>query len=448
MQNDGEPREADVVIVGGRPAGASLAARLGQRGLKVVIVDKAEHPSRPAVPSCPILYPPAMRLLDELGLDEADWADPSAKIERFGFQFDTFFSTTLPVPEMFGRAYAMGIDRPAFDHLLWKSLARHPSVERRAGFAVGDLLRGADGRVVGVEGIDAAGHRHAIRARLTVGADGRFSVVARRAFAPVVEDCSQKVSTVYFADWEGLKPFAPGMPGHASVFATGRGTSVLFFPAPGGRTMVATHQRADRVQADGDVEGFYLRVLDSFAGVRRRLEGARRVSDVVGVKRIANRYLQHGGPGWALVGDALHHKDPVDGQGIYDALVTAKLLAETVGPVLGATGGPGGPSGPGGPGALDAAVDAYGRAALAETRPMFLATMKRLERELYEEPPAPVIKTLIRWLMTDPEYQRRFLLFLGRSIPPGEWLPASVVRGAVLRGVARDLRALVGGRGN
>ena len=46
------------------------------------------------------------------------------------------------------------------------------------------------------------------------------------------------------------------------------------------------------------------------------------------MKRIGNRYLTHGGEGWLLVGDALHHKDPVDGQGIYDALVEAKRLAE------------------------------------------------------------------------------------------------------------------------
>lgn len=431
MRNDGEHGEADVLIVGGRPAGATLAARLGARGLRVVIVEKAQHPSRPAVPSCPILYPPAMRLLDELGLEEVSWAHPSAKIEVFGVDFGTFFSTSLPVPEMFGRAYAMGIDRPAFDHLLWKNLEKYPTVERRAAFTVTDLLRDAERRVVGVDGIDAAGARHALRARLTVGADGRFSVVARKANAAVTEDCSEKASTVYFADWEGLQPFAPGLPGHASIYATGRGTSVLFFPAPGGRTMVATHQRADRVDAGGDAEAYYLAVLQAYGGVRRRLEGARRVSDVLGVKRIANRYLAHGGPGWALVGDALHHKDPVDGQGIYDALIGAKLLAEAIAPALES------------PTSTDRAVDAYGRAVLAETRPMFLATMKRLERELYEEPPVPVIKTLIRWLMTDPEYQRRFLMFLGRAIPPDDWLPSSVVRGAALRGIVRDLRSLV-----
>jgi flavin-dependent dehydrogenase len=45
----------DVVIVGGRPAGASLAARLGARGVRVLVVDRAELRSQPAVPSCPVV---------------------------------------------------------------------------------------------------------------------------------------------------------------------------------------------------------------------------------------------------------------------------------------------------------------------------------------------------------------------------------------------------------
>ena len=59
----------DVAIIGGRPSGASLGARLGARGLRVLVVDRAELPSLPAVPSCPTIHPGAMRLLDELGID-------------------------------------------------------------------------------------------------------------------------------------------------------------------------------------------------------------------------------------------------------------------------------------------------------------------------------------------------------------------------------------------
>lgn len=45
----------DVIIIGGRHAGASLAIRLAQGGLHVLVVDRAIFPSRPAVPSMPLI---------------------------------------------------------------------------------------------------------------------------------------------------------------------------------------------------------------------------------------------------------------------------------------------------------------------------------------------------------------------------------------------------------
>ena len=50
----------------------------------------------------------------------------------------------------------------------------------------------------------------------------------------------------------------------------------------------------------------------------------------MGIKRIENGYRQAWGDGWALVGDAAHYKDPSDGQGIYDALLGSKLLAQSI----------------------------------------------------------------------------------------------------------------------
>ncbi len=70
-------------------------------------------------------------------------------------------------------------------------------------------------------------------------------------------------------------------------------------------------------------------------------------------------------------------------------------------------------------------------------------TLERLEKELYEEPPEIVVRTLIRWFLNDPEYQRQFLLYLSRSIPPKGWLSGTLLRGAAMRGALGDLRGLV-----
>jgi 2-polyprenyl-6-methoxyphenol hydroxylase-like FAD-dependent oxidoreductase len=414
----------EVVIVGGRPAGASLAARLGARGVRVLVIDRAELRSQPAVPSCPLIYPAAIRLLHEIGLDEAAYVDESARCRLLVVQVHTHFQARMPVP---GDARIYGLDRGRFDHALWVHLTKYPSVTTRRGFAFLDLVRDDAGQVIGIEGQQSDGPRETIRARCVVGADGRYSLVARRAGAGVIEDFPDHTSAVYFAEWEGID-FVDPRDRPAQIYATARGTNVMFFPMPNGRVSVATHMRSDRVDIDGDADRFYQGVLQRYGWVQRRLTGARRVGPLAGIKRIANRYVEAGGPGWVLVGDALHHKDPVDGQGIYDALVEAKILDEELAPFLA------------GERPFAVVVEAYRRRVHAETHPMFLATMDRLERELYEEPPTMVIRTLMRWTLTDPEYQERFLRFLCRDIPPETWMTPAVMRGCVARGVLRDLR--------
>ncbi len=423
----------DIVIVGGRPEGASLAARLGALGHRLLLLDRAQFPSPPGVPSAPILHPGAMAMLDELGIPEADYAAARRPVPGFSFVFDGYFDAWLEVPSMSGRDYVAGLDRVGFDEVLWRNVARFGSVERREGFTVNDLIRDASSRVIGVVGSTPGGPTEQLRARAVIGADGRFSLVARKAGASIVEQETRRLSTVYFAQWEGVAPVhADSHSDSGQIHTTGRGLDVLCVPIPGDRLIINTHERADRVNIGGNAQSHYLETVMRVPSVAKRLSDARQVSDVLGVKRIGNGYRKASGPGWALVGDAAHYKDPVDGQGIYDALLGAKLLSEALHRWLS------------GAREWDAAMADYASELWAATHPMFVETLGRLRRELYEEPPALIIKTLIRWTMTDPTYQSRFLNYLGRTISPTGWSSPKLIAGAVARGIWRDL---TGGRG-
>jgi 2-polyprenyl-6-methoxyphenol hydroxylase-like FAD-dependent oxidoreductase len=419
-------QDYDVVIVGGRPAGASLAIRLGKRGHRVLLVDRAHMPSLPAVPSSAAIYPSTFALLDELGIEESSYASALAKVHAFSFQFGSHFDTFIPIPTTHGRDYVAGLDRSRFDAALWRAVERWPSVEQREGFAVHDLLRDAEGRVLGVVG-GSEGESHTIRARCVVGADGRFSLVARKAGARVLEEEAEHVSTVYYAAWAGVPSFYEGVE-TMHVFTTGAGLAVPFFTVPGGLTLVNTHQRADHVVIDGDPQRYYDATLQSIPEVACRLRHAEQVGELVGVKRIGNGYREASGEGWVLVGDAVHYKDPVDGQGMFDALTGARLLDAALASFLM------------GERTWADAMAHYRRTLHEATHPMYVETVTRLRRELYEAPPVPIIKTLIRWMMTDPVYQDRFMHYLARAIPVEGWLTKSLLAGAVVRGIGRDLR--------
>lgn len=422
----------DVIIVGGRPAGAALAVRLGAAGLSVLVVDKSTFPSAPEVPSCPVLYPKAMLLLDEIGFSEDLYAHATTPVKAAAIVFDGHFAADFTVPTMFGRDHVCGFDRAGFDAALWEFLGRSTSVTRRAGFRVDEVLRDESGRVVGISGAGEGGAVEPLYARLcVVGADGRHSLIARKVQAKVIEDQAACTSTVHFAEWEGLAPYADETTPIMEIVTRARGLNVLFFPSANGRTHVTLHARSDRADTGGDAQGYYMRQLEAFAEVRRRLVGARQVGPLLGMRRIANRYREHGGPGWVLLGDSVHHKDPVDGQGVYDALVEGKRLAALILELhRGAITWP-------------ALVTAYGRAIREETGAMFKATMQRLERELYQEPPVPVIRTFMRWLLQDPAYQRQFFAFLAREVSPDGWLGPKLLLGAAVRGLLRDLGGLV-----
>ena len=92
-----DTRHFDVIVVGGRPSGSTLAARLGQQGLRVLIVDRGEFPSVPAA-SCPVIYSSTMRLLDEIGADEAEYARGTPRLQRWITEVRDDFHTFNRVP--------------------------------------------------------------------------------------------------------------------------------------------------------------------------------------------------------------------------------------------------------------------------------------------------------------------------------------------------------------
>ena len=167
--------------------------------------------------------------------------------------------------------------------------------------------------------------------------------------------------------------------------------------------------------------------------VWRRVAHAARITRVQGMRRIGNLFRTAGGPGWALVGDAWHQKDPLDGQGIYDAVFTARALA---GALIAWRAG-----------ALtwEAAVARYEAEARAETYPMYLTTMERVAREVYVRHPEWVYRTVLRWIGDDPEYKRRLgrLIVRDPTLNPRAWLPRSVINRAMLRGALGDAARFV-----
>lgn len=400
----------DVIIIGGRCGGASLAIRLAQANIKTLLVDRATFPSRPNVPSAPFIHSGTIRLLDELGLQESDYAKPNSKIERFVADFvNGVVNEMVIVDGNLPTDYFYGIDRAHFDHALWKHALSFPTVTALEGFAVTQIQKDESNNVIGIQG-KRSNFEDRFTGDLIVGADGRFSFSARQFGAKVIEEKNEHTSAVYIAEFTNVDDYEAQYPNAITTYNTGKGLMVLVIPI-GERAYhigIATQTKKANFGEHGH-EVAYKDQLKRIPHLWNRLKHAEQVSDVVGIKRIENGYREAWGQGWALVGDAVHYKDPSDGQGIYDALLGSKLLATSImnwkhdgidWEVAGAQ---------------------YQQALKDATYPTFLQTIANVKQSLYTQVPAFLFKIMGRGLMSNPMFKTQFLRYLARESEPKEF---------------------------
>jgi flavin-dependent dehydrogenase len=179
------------------------------------------------------------------------------------------------------------------------------------GGVAGAVLRGPDGST------------RPVRARLTVGADGLRSVVARRLGR---RRHGRPRRVAFVAHLEGVEEM-----GFSAEMHVGSGGYVGLNPLGDGRTSVALVVPSARARAArGRAEAFFLEGLGEFPGVARRIERSRVARRVLATGPFAAWCGRVVADGAALVGDAADFFDPFTGEGIYCALRGAELLSETV----------------------------------------------------------------------------------------------------------------------
>ena len=309
----------DVIIVGTRVAGAATAMLLARRGLKVLAVDRATFPSdtlsthQVQVPGCA-----ALARWGLLGQVLAAGTPPTRTV-RFD-QGTAAFSASLR--EFEGVDLMCSPRRLLLDTILVDA-ARQAGAELRDSFIAEELTRDATGTVTGLRGRTKGGPLVTEQARLTVGADGRHSLVARLTGAASYRTRPSRSMGCY-TYWSGV-PAQPGgqlygRPGLAAgSWPTNDGLLMTYLAWPAAR--FAEFRR--------DVEGNFLRSLDE-VGLGDRIRAGQRAERFRTAPDLPAWFRQPYGPGWALVGDAGLLMDPITGQGISDAFRDAELLAAAI----------------------------------------------------------------------------------------------------------------------
>ena len=388
-------RTSDVVVVGAGPAGAATAILLAEHGFAVTVLERGPR-ARPKICG-EYLSPEGGRVLDRLGVLKT--VDAGGAVALAGMRITAPDGTVLDARygDVGGfRPYcghAIGVSRATLDGALLDRLRALP-VELREGVRVTDLVV-EHGCVAGVIGMDAAGGRVEARAPIVVAADGRASVIAHRLGCRRPHRLERMALVTYV---EGV----PDCRDVGEIFVDPPDYAILNPLAPERINLSLVVPLAHAVPWRARLDDFFVARVKHLPHLARRLASAARVAPVASMGPLAYRVQAPRQGGVLFVGDAAGFYDPFTGEGIFTALRSAELAAETIASALRAGD------------VSAAALGAYERA-----RQAAFADKARLTRLLQaliaRRRPANLAA---RWLAARPRVLAALLGVIGDYVPP------------------------------
>jgi len=322
MLNPSTQRAYDVIVVGGRCAGASTAMLLARRGHDVLVLDRTSLPSD-TLSTHSIARGGAVQL-QRWGLLDAVLASGAPPLRRVVFHAGGT-SVARQIKDRAGVDLAVAPRRRILDGIL-ADAATAAGADLATRVRVDGTSRADDGRVTGIYGRAEEGPVE-LRARFVIGADGVRSRIARSvgAWTLLSRRPSGATHYGYFAgpQWDGIEYFL-GDRSFSGIFPTHHGDACIWVCLPA--------EDAAKLRQPGEPTDvtFDRMIHHASPHLAERLQDAQRTSAMRGASGLPNHILQATGPGWALVGDAGYHRDPITGHGITDALRDAELLADAV----------------------------------------------------------------------------------------------------------------------
>ncbi len=307
----------DAIVIGARCAGSPTAMLLARQGHRVLLVDKATFPSDTM--STHLVHPPGIAALARWGLLDRLVDTGCPAIESYSYDFGPLTISGAPRPvDGIARAYCPR--RTVLDQIL-VGAAVEAGAELREGFTVDELIL-QEGAVTGIRGHGTLGAPVSEHARVVIGADGRRSIVARTVKAEEYNERPSRLA-MYYAYWSDL----PATGFDTAVRAENRrGWATI--PTNDDLTVMPFGWPVEEFASNrSDIEGHLFAAAELSPAFAEHLHAATRHSKFIGSAQLPGYFRTPFGPGWALVGDAGYHKNPITAMGINDAYRDAELLA-------------------------------------------------------------------------------------------------------------------------
>lgn len=317
----------DVAVIGGGPAGSTVATLLARLGRRVVLIEKNKHPRFHIGES---LLPKNLPIIDRLGLSreisEIGIRKPGAEFvspDHDRRQAYLFCNALDPTPP-----FSYHVRRADFDEILFRHAAAN-GVAMRENHIVTGNERLSDGWRLDIEG---SGQTEEIFAKYLIDASGRDGFLARKLDLRIRS--RKHNSAALFGHYENVSPDAWETAGNIAIYWFDHGW-IWMIPLPDGVTSIGTVCMPDYLKTrKQDLDEFFEATLRLCPKAWDMIKDATRVGSVTGAGNYSYKANRAFGDGYLLIGDSYAFVDPVFSTGVLLAMSSAERAAEVVNVIL------------------------------------------------------------------------------------------------------------------
>ncbi len=319
---------ADVVVIGGGPAGSTASTLIAQRGYRVKLFERERFPRFHIGES---LIPETYWVLQRLGMLEK--MKQSHFVKKFSVQFVNS-TGKISAPFYFHDnkphecSQTWQVVRSEFD-LMMLNNAREHGVDAEEGVRVLDVLF-EEGRAVGVRVQSGDGPAREVRAKVVVDASGQSGIIQNRMKLRVWDPLLNKGAIWTY--WKGAYRDTGRDEGATVVLQTANKQGWFWYiPLHDDTLSVGVVAPFDYLfKGRGSHEQTYIEEVERCPVVKERVANATRMTGYFATKDYSYRSKQCAGDGWVLIGDAFGFLDPLYSSGVLLALRSGEQAADAV----------------------------------------------------------------------------------------------------------------------